>query len=73
MTRQELLKARADVESQLSELSYACIIGSGTGVNPKDALRQRLRDVLAAIDQQLAELGQPPCLKAPKVRSDPQT
>ena len=57
MNREELLEARTNVERGLSDLGYSSIIG-GSGLNPskKPALRKRLQEILAEIEQELAEL-----------------
>jgi UDP:flavonoid glycosyltransferase YjiC (YdhE family) len=57
MSREELLGARADVERQISELGYGTVAGAGP--SQKDALREQLREILAEIDQELAELDAP--------------
>jgi len=59
MSREELLEARAKVENQLRELGYGTIIGSGFSASPKPPLRKRLQEILAEIDQELAELDAP--------------
>jgi hypothetical protein len=57
MSREELLAARARVEHQLTELGYGTIAGSGP--SQRDALRKQLREILAEIDQELAEQDTP--------------
>jgi len=60
MSRDELLQAKARVEHQLSELSYAPIAGGGGGTaSPKPALFERLKEILKAIDEELAEIESP--------------
>lgn len=52
MSREDLLKARADIKRALSDLDYRPAFGRGS---PKTVIRQQLNVVLAAIDQELAE------------------
>ncbi|HEX4157135.1 MAG TPA: hypothetical protein VHY79_01555 [Rhizomicrobium sp.] len=59
MSREELLEARANVEHQLRESDYGSIIGGSFGASPKPPLRKRLQEILAEIDQELAELDVP--------------
>ncbi len=54
MSRKELLEARSRVESQISELSYAPVMGSSRGPYKADLLK-RLKTVLMEINQELAE------------------
>lgn len=55
MSREELLEARGKIEHQISELGYGTVAGSGP--SQKEALRKQLREILAEIDRELAELG----------------
>jgi hypothetical protein len=56
-SREELLKARADVERQILELSYKPIAGGGGGTaSPKPALLRRLNKILAEIGHELADM-----------------
>jgi hypothetical protein len=54
-SREELLAARAKLERQIDELSYRSIIG-GLTPSGKPALLERLKGILAQIDQELAEM-----------------
>ena len=54
-SREELLAARAKLERQIDELSYRSIIG-GLTLSGKPALLERLKGILAQIDQELAEM-----------------
>jgi hypothetical protein len=65
MSRHELLEARSKVKHQISELSYACISGPGVSVNPKEALRERLQDILGD-RRTVGRTGRYSCLKAPR-------
>ena len=57
ISREELLEARANVQRQISELSYAPIAGGGGGTaSPKPALFKQLNEILEEIDLELAEL-----------------
>lgn len=55
MSREELLEARAKIEQEIDGLGYRPITGGGGGeASPRPALIARLKDILAAIDQELA-------------------
>lgn len=54
--REELLEARAKLSRQIDELSYKAIIG-GLAPSAKPALIEKLKDILAEIDQKLAEMN----------------
>lgn len=57
MSRQELLEARAKIQNQITELKYGPVAGGGGGTaSPKPALFERLNEILAEIDQELAEM-----------------
>jgi hypothetical protein len=54
--QEELLGAHADIERQILELRYKPVAGGGGGIaSPKPALLGRLNEILAEIDQELAD------------------
>jgi hypothetical protein len=55
-SREELLEARANIERELTELTYAPVAGVPVGMtSPKPVLVSRLRQILEAINEELAE------------------